>query len=62
MANSYIPKVLGEWREPSHPEFMERNVWSLQNSFTEVFKGRVDLLPERTARLHGLLDWEVGLK
>jgi len=60
-ANSYIPKVLHEWREPKHEEFMGRNLWSLQNAFTEVFKGRVDLLPERTQRLHRLLDEEVGL-
>ncbi len=61
MANSYIPRVLGEWREPSHPEFRARTVWSLQNAYTEVFKGRLDLLPGRTARLHELLDQEVGL-
>lgn len=61
MANSYIPRVLGEWREPRHAEFKPKTVWSLQNAFTEVFKGRVDLLPERTGRLHDLLDAEVGL-
>lgn len=61
MANSYIPRVLSEWREPRHTEFRGRDVWSLQNAFTEVFKGRVDLLPERTQRLHELLDREVGL-
>ena len=61
MANSYLPKVLQEWREPSHDAFAPRNVWSLQNAFTEVFKGRVDLLPERTMRLHQLLDTHVGL-
>lgn len=61
MANSYIPKVLQEWREPRHREFKAQNVWSLQNAFTEVFKGRVDLLPDRTHRLHQLLDYEVGL-
>ena len=61
MANSYIPRVLSEWRGPAHREFEPRNVWSLQNAFTEVFKGRVDLLPERTQRLHQLLDREAGL-
>jgi hypothetical protein len=62
MANSYIPRVLSEWREPRHAEFKARSVWSLQNAFTEVFKGRVDQLPERTMRLHQLLDHEVGLR
>lgn len=60
-ANSYVPKVLEEWREPAHPEFAPRTVWSLQNAFTQVFKGRVDLLPERTMKLHQLLDTHVGL-
>ena len=61
MANSYIPRVLSEWRDPSHEVFERRNLWSLQNAFTEVFKGRIDLLPERTSRLHDLLDTEAGL-
>lgn len=57
MANSYIAKVLGEWRSPQHDEFGPRNAWSLFNSFTEVFKGTNPLdLPARTTRLHGLLD------
>ncbi len=56
VANSYIPKVLQEWRQPRHPEFRPRNLWSLHNGFSEVFKGRVDLLPERSMRLHGVLD------
>lgn len=56
MANSYIPKVLQEWREPRHKEFKPRNLWSLQNAYTEVFKGRLDLLPERSRKLHKVLD------
>jgi len=61
MANSYVPKVLKEWREPRHPEFRPRNLWSLQNSFTEVFKGRLDLLPGRSERLHQVLDAACGM-
>lgn len=61
MANSYIPKVLHEWREPRHKEFRPRNLWSLQNSYTEVFKSRLDLLPERSSRMHALLDSYCGL-
>lgn len=61
MANSYVPKVLREWRNPRHREFEDRNVWSLHNAFTEVFKGRLDLLPERSVRLNRLLDASAGL-
>lgn len=57
MANSYIPKVLNEWRNPRHPEFEDRNAWSLFNGFTEVFKGtNPQDLTGRTTRLHALMD------
>lgn len=57
MANSYIPHVLNEWRNPRHPEFEDRNAWSLFNGFTEVFKRTNPLdLTSRTMRLHGLMD------
>jgi len=61
MANSYIPKVLDEWREPSHEEFEARTAWSLFNGFTEVFKQTNPLdLSQRTTRLHGLMDMVTG--
>jgi len=56
-----IPAVLKEWRESRHAEFHARNVWSLFNSFTEVAKGNLNELPNRTERLHGLMDSHVGL-
>jgi hypothetical protein len=61
-ANSYIPDVLKEWREPRHEAFQQRNVWSLFNAFTEALKqGSLAELPKRTLALHGLLDVAVGL-
>ena len=48
-SNRLIPTVLQEWRQPRHPEFEERNVWSLFNSFTESLKGsNLVNLPQRT--------------
>lgn len=35
---SKLGKVEKAWREPPHPEFRERNGWSLYNAFTEVSK------------------------
>lgn len=62
MANSYIAKVLEEWREPRHEEFEPRTAWSLFNCYTEVFKATNPLdLSARTTRLHGLLDVAVGV-
>jgi hypothetical protein len=61
-ANSYIPEVLREWRQPRHDAFEERNVWSLFNAFTETLKqASLAELPKRTLALHGLLDVAVGL-
>ncbi len=35
---SKLGKVEKAWREPPHPEFRERNGWSLYNAFTETSK------------------------
>ena len=58
-----IPKVLDQWRNPAHEEFAEdRNAWRLFNGFTEVLKGRgLYEMPERTMKLHGLMDLQCGL-
>ena len=61
-ANSYIPKILKEWREPRYEAFRQRSVWTLFNSFTEAMKeGNLQELPKRTEALHGLLDSHVGI-
>src|SRR5207249_1742876 len=40
-----IPAILTEWREPRHPEFRNgRTAWRLFNAFTEILKGRLDVL------------------
>jgi len=57
-----IPKVLGEWRTPSHEEFQARNAWSLFNAFTEAHKGlNPNAIVARSQALHGLFDGLVGL-
>jgi hypothetical protein len=57
-----IPALLGEWRQPRHPEFRQgRTAWRLFNAFTETLKGNLDALPRRTQALHGLLDAACGL-
>lgn len=56
-----LPKVVQEWREPSHDTFRERTVWSLFNGFTEALKGNLPMLPARTQALHALMDGFVGI-
>lgn len=63
ICGSQVPKVLKEYRTPSHPEFAEsHNVWRLFNAVTEVAKDNsLFALPKRTEALHGLLDGHCGL-
>lgn len=62
VAGQTIPKVLQEWRNPSHEEFASRTIWSLFNSFTEGLKAISPLhLPSRTIKLHGMMDSFCGL-
>ena len=56
-----LPKVVQEWRTPTHEVFRDRTVWSLFNGFTEALKGNLPMLPGRTQALHGLMDGFVGL-
>ena len=58
---SVIPRVLKEWREPWHSEFVPRNAWSLFNAHTEILKGKPHLLADRTRILHGVFDSALGI-
>ena len=60
--------VIEEFESPRHPEFHDRNLWSLFNSVTESLKPRENstgstlwLLPSRTERLHTILDPVAGI-
>ena len=56
-----IADVVREWDTPSHEEFAARNVWRLFNAFTEASKGNLQALPDRTQKLHGVLDGFCGI-
>lgn len=46
-------RVSREWRRPRHAEFEPRNLWSLYNAFTEVYKGLpIHHVMEKHIRLH----------
>jgi hypothetical protein len=52
-----IRDVLREYRNPRHPEFKPRTLWSLHNAFTEVLKKIQPIdLAQRTRSLDVLLD------
>ena len=57
-----VADVIDQWYTPNHNEFSSRNLWSLHNAFTEVWKGRADLLADRTDALHAMFDEVTGFK
>jgi hypothetical protein len=59
---SRIPRVLHEYRNPSHEEFAEPTVWSFFNAVTETNKGtNLMTLPRRTMKLHAVCDKYAGV-
>lgn len=51
-----IPVVKKEWLTPSHPEFSDRNVWSLYNAATEALKSSPpNKIMEKHIALHEML-------
>lgn len=57
-----LPRVLREWRSPSHDDFKPRTAWSLLNAFTTALQDRARSQPQgfavQTMRLNALLDPE----
>ena len=51
-----ILDVVNQWQSSDHVEFKDRNINSLYNAFTEVYKGNLIALPNRSEALHSLLD------
>jgi hypothetical protein len=60
----HIPRVVEEWRKPSHEEFAGRNAWSLFNAVTAALKDRSVTQPRSfvaaTMQLHHLLEFKPG--
>ena len=55
-----IADVVDQWESSDHDAFRDRNMNSLYNAFTEVYKGNLIALPQRSESLHSVLDSEVG--
>ena len=62
VSKTALADVLDQWHTPEHGEWkLERNLWGLHNSFTNVMRGNVLALPKRSDALHGLLDPLAGV-
>ena len=62
LPKSKIMDVVNEWESSDHPEFWDRNVNSLYNAFTEIYKGNLVALPNRSDALHSILDGGVDFE
>ena len=62
LPKSKVLDVVDQWESSDHPEFHGRNVNSLYNAFTEVYKGNLTQLPNRSDALHSVLDSYVDFK
>lgn len=60
LPKSKIIDVVDQWESSDHTEFWDRNVNSLYNAFTEIYKGNLVALPNRSEALHSVLDSEVS--
>jgi hypothetical protein len=58
-----VPRVWQEWQAPRHPEFAEspKTAWRLFNAATEILKGDLWGLPEKTFAIHQVLDQACGI-
>lgn len=59
---SKVMDVVNQWESSDHVEFRDRNVNSLYNGFTEIYKGNLTALPNRSDALHSVLDNFVEFK
>ena len=59
IADAHIGKVLEQWHTPEHAEFTDRNAWSLQNAFSNVWRSSPLQTARRSACLNQVLDAEL---
>ena len=60
VSKTKVVDVVQQWEKSDHPEFWDKNMNSLYNAFSEVYKGNIVALPQRSEALHSVLDAEVG--
>ena len=56
ISKTKVVDVVNQWEKSDHPEFWDKNMNSLYNAFTEVYKGNLVALPQRSDALHSVLD------
>ena len=51
-----IADIFTQWHKPEHENFEGRDLWSLQNAFTNVWRGNSLNVANRSSSLYGVLD------
>ena len=57
-----IADIFGQWHKPEHENFEGRDLWSLQNAFTNVWRGNSLNVANRSNSLYSVLDTYAGAK
>jgi len=55
-----IADIFNQWHKPEHENFEGRDLWSLQNAFTNVWRGNSLNVANRSSSLYGVLDTYAG--
>jgi hypothetical protein len=51
-----IADIFAQWHKPQHENFEGRDLWSLQNAFTNVWRGNTLNTANRSSQLYSVLD------
>ena len=51
-----IADIFTQWHKPEHEDFEGRDLWSLQNAFTNVYRGNILNTAKRSESLYSVLD------
>jgi hypothetical protein len=55
-SKTQVTDIVNQWHSPEHDEFSGRDLWSLSNAFTNVYRGNLTNTAKRSASLHSVLD------
>jgi hypothetical protein len=55
-SKTQVTDIVNQWHAPEHEDFENRDLWSLSNAFTNVYRGNLTNTAKRSSSLHSVLD------
>jgi hypothetical protein len=55
-SKSQVTDIVNQWHAPQHEDFEGRDLWSLSNAFTNIYRGNLTNTAKRSSSLHSVLD------